>query len=588
MSKPERNAQPDSPAADAPRADADWNMTPPARRGGHETRIALLLVVCLVGAVGFVIHRKLEERKSGVQSADFQRPAPHSGAASAGSQSAEPQEPGGESFEPWSVAQHEPDAGDGLAHANHQPRAESWNDLPAGESGVSAPHEVDRGGDTGLFVMTGHTAGDVNAEQRQATRAEDEWNPFAAHPGADPAEGGDASGSDARSVVDGRVQATPPTFAESSEPLDTPEGDSTWSSDVHDSPLQPTADVAGTSAEFDPLAAASTGHAAGPGEHTSSSAPFELFGSEPESDAAAYDSRDVAESVELSGPLLEPVPIASPDAAPLPTGNASEGLTVEATAGESRPAADNPWEQAPVDTRTTGDTPPPVEFDFSASPANPIQTTGGQQGEAGFFFETDSPPQTSGGWDSPAAGESPASARPPDPFVQAPTTTGIPVGGSGGVPVHTVHSGENFWTIARQHYGAGRYANALAAYNQQRIPDPRKLRPGMKVLVPDAQLLSQQYPRLTGAAYGPGTGPAAQRPGFFVDSNGQPAYRVGRHDTLSDIAARCLGRSSRWVQVFGMNRDQLKDANSLKTGMVLRLPADATQVGVVSGEAIAR
>jgi nucleoid-associated protein YgaU len=151
-----------------------------------------------------------------------------------------------------------------------------------------------------------------------------------------------------------------------------------------------------------------------------------------------------------------------------------------------------------------------------------------------------------------------------------------------------VRSGDNFWTIARQHYGAGRYANALAAYNQARIPDPRKMRPGMKVLIPDAQVLVQLYPRLTGAAYGPQSPAAAQPAGFFVDSNGQPAYRVGRHDTLSDIAARCLGRSSRWVQVLGMNRDQLQDAGSLKSGMVLRLPADATQVSVVSGEALAR
>jgi nucleoid-associated protein YgaU len=63
---------------------------------------------------------------------------------------------------------------------------------------------------------------------------------------------------------------------------------------------------------------------------------------------------------------------------------------------------------------------------------------------------------------------------------------------------------------------------------------------------------------------------------------------VGKNDTLTGIAARHLGRSSRWVQVLGMNRDQLKDGNSLKIGMVLKLPQDASQVSVVAETAIAR
>jgi hypothetical protein len=318
------------------------------------------------------------------------------------------------------------------------------------------------------------------------------------------------------------------------------------------------------------------------------SAPIELFGSEPKGGVAEHHSRGAAESAEFDGPLLEPVPIPARDAAHIPAGNDNVGLIAESPARESDTAGDNPWESAPADSLATSDAGAPVEFDFSTSPAHPIQTTGGQQGDSGLFFESEASPQSSKDWDSTAANESPAPANPPDPFVQVPSATGTPAGGDGGIPVHTVRSGENFWTIARQHYGAGRYANALAAYNQSRISDPRKMRPGMKVLIPDEQVLSQQYPRLTGAAYGPSAAPAAQRAGFFIDSNGQPAYRVGRHDTLSDIAARCLGRSSRWVQVLGMNRDQLKDANSLKTGMVLRLPADATQVSIVSGEATAR
>ena len=58
-------------------------------------------------------------------------------------------------------------------------------------------------------------------------------------------------------------------------------------------------------------------------------------------------------------------------------------------------------------------------------------------------------------------------------------------------------------------------------------------------------------------------------------------YRVGSTDTLSSIARNHLGRSSRWVQIYQMNRDILKDGNTLSVGATLKLPGDASQVQVV-------
>ncbi|MDC0176330.1 LysM peptidoglycan-binding domain-containing protein, partial [Planctomycetaceae bacterium] len=63
--------------------------------------------------------------------------------------------------------------------------------------------------------------------------------------------------------------------------------------------------------------------------------------------------------------------------------------------------------------------------------------------------------------------------------------------------------------------------------------------------------------------------------GFQVDANGHPIYGVGADDTLTGIARAHLGRTSRWVQIFRMNRDQLPSPHKLKLGMVLRMPADA-------------
>jgi nucleoid-associated protein YgaU len=58
-------------------------------------------------------------------------------------------------------------------------------------------------------------------------------------------------------------------------------------------------------------------------------------------------------------------------------------------------------------------------------------------------------------------------------------------------------------------------------------------------------------------------------------------YRIGKNDSLNTIARDHLGRSTRWIQIFEMNRDQLKTPNDLKVGAVLRLPLDASAVRVV-------
>jgi LysM repeat protein len=60
-------------------------------------------------------------------------------------------------------------------------------------------------------------------------------------------------------------------------------------------------------------------------------------------------------------------------------------------------------------------------------------------------------------------------------------------------------------------------------------------------------------------------------------SNPKPAstetfHTVERGDTLSSIAAKYLGRESRFYELFDANRDQLQRANDLKPGMKLRIP----------------
>ncbi|MEZ6146022.1 MAG: LysM domain-containing protein [Planctomycetaceae bacterium] len=145
--------------------------------------------------------------------------------------------------------------------------------------------------------------------------------------------------------------------------------------------------------------------------------------------------------------------------------------------------------------------------------------------------------------------------------------------------------------MAQEAYGTARYVPALAQYNQDRVPHPDKLKVGVKLRIPPPEVLETRFPNLfrttnrrdTMIAPVGGQSPnsaAAAQSELFRDRQGRPVCRVGEDDTLSSLAQRYLGRSSRWTEIYGMNGDQLKSPETLKPGMILRLPADATRIAV--------
>lgn len=173
------------------------------------------------------------------------------------------------------------------------------------------------------------------------------------------------------------------------------------------------------------------------------------------------------------------------------------------------------------------------------------------------------------------------SPRPVTGAMSTPRTT--PVTEPVNEDVYQVQSGDNYWTISRRFYGTARFFGALAEYNRHRIQDPEKMRPGMYVLVPDIEILHRRYPELTGGGQS-GTSPEDLVAGFFVDSEGRPAYRVGKGVTLTDIAQQHLGRATRWVEIYRLNKDHIPDVKTLKIGSVLVLPPDACQVRLAPNE----
>ena len=171
---------------------------------------------------------------------------------------------------------------------------------------------------------------------------------------------------------------------------------------------------------------------------------------------------------------------------------------------------------------------------------------------------------------------------------------------------YIVKEGENFWSISRSVYGSSRYFQQLADYNRSRVPDPGRMRPGVKIVTPPLSVLtggrvsarpnsltsttpdrSEFTTDTTGRGNSVDAGESTEESGvpeqgIYFTSQGYPMFRVGRDDTLTTIAAEHLGRWARWRQVYEMNRDQVDDPNKLRIGMSLKLPADASRSPLVN------
>ena len=117
--------------------------------------------------------------------------------------------------------------------------------------------------------------------------------------------------------------------------------------------------------------------------------------------------------------------------------------------------------------------------------------------------------------------------------------------------VYTVKPDESYWSISKTVYGSIRFFQALEQHNRPRISSAKKLRPGMKVLVPEEKFLLASYSKLIPGAQKSSSAnqPENVTQGLYFTPSGHPMFRVGPEDTLSDIAHKHLGRTTRWVEI---------------------------------------
>jgi LysM domain len=111
---------------------------------------------------------------------------------------------------------------------------------------------------------------------------------------------------------------------------------------------------------------------------------------------------------------------------------------------------------------------------------------------------------------------------------------------------HVVQAGDDLWSLAERHYGDGREWRNIAAANPTVLTGgPDRLQIGWRLRIPD---LDQDLPA------------------------GDRVITVRRGETLSSIAERELGSSTRWTDIFKVNKAQLSDPDELAVGMRLVVP----------------
>lgn len=253
----------------------------------------------------------------------------------------------------------------------------------------------------------------------------------------------------------------------------------------------------------------------------------------------------------------------------------------DARAGESFPGEPLKRTETTSEGYVDPDQPSPSE----AAPETAVAEAGGG---------VQSPPESntllskrdaeSGGVQEEAAGEGGAqetvvppptrtvSANPPTPTGTRRTNSKVP-----GFPKkHTLKEGETYWDLAVKYYGKGWLHPEISKANKKKGSNPKKLRPGMVVLIPPPPPKAiKKVKKQIGTGPGPvKTGAGSVKPPASVAPKSPPPgyYVVKKNDTLSGIAERLLGSSRHMGKFYEVNKSLELEYTQLQVGTRLRVP----------------
>ncbi len=571
----------------------DWGIAPTRKGFSRETKLGVAFV-CMLGVVfGFVLYKKIEHNRAS-QGDLLAGEQPKGHPLGQGSQSLEGTTPIASGY-PISASNTVP-AAQNIPQVPEPPPSGSPNLAKVSWNQESFPTPVpETPTTTPTPVSTPTPAGgewSQPAPMDFAPPVETKGNPFA-HSSGTPSTAVTVESSAPETITVTQTQGVPTEFQPVPEIAQAPEAfqppTETPGSPFGSQPIPQTPMETNVNPASEPIQIASSNPKAGspfdpfPAEPTPAeptpvpnvqAPPMESIPLEPipvEAIPFASNSQEFPQAQAEVSASPTPVPIPEPSLNAVPVETPSTPFPHELpgnSLAQVSPADSNPFPMpTPVESNPF---PMPTPAPTPAATPTPVESNP-------FPMPTPTPTPTPAATPMPTPttfphGEPERVANTPTPVSNVPSANQL----DAQPKVYVVQPGDNYWTISKHQYGTVRYFSALALYNQKRIPDPKKMRPGMKVLAPSRETLERQYPELF-PQFGAGANPK-QPSGFFVDPSGKPMYRVGRDDTLGGISQRHLGRFSRWVEIYQINKNRLKNPNALTVGEVLELPANASQV----------
>ena len=210
-----------------------------------------------------------------------------------------------------------------------------------------------------------------------------------------------------------------------------------------------------------------------------------------------------------------------------------------------------PAKAAPADAISTGSSAPTTA---PAAPATPVATQGIAGSTSAVGSASARPAPTAAPVGLPPL---PAAAKPAPATATPATTPAAPASKAASADTYTVKEGDSIASIWRSISGSERGWEKLLAANPG--VDPSRLKIGQVLKVPDHKAAAAtDTPAATSA---PATKTAAG------------TYTVQSGDTLSRIAAKTLGDSKRWKEIYEANRDTLgNDPSALEVGQSIKIP----------------
>lgn len=132
--------------------------------------------------------------------------------------------------------------------------------------------------------------------------------------------------------------------------------------------------------------------------------------------------------------------------------------------------------------------------------------------------------------------------------------------------LHKVRRGDSLSELAEKYLGSANRHLEIFQANREAMRNPNDLSIGMLLKIPAAAGVNPppEVPE-----------PAEETPPVSGSPAGVTEYRVKWGESLSSIALRTLGDAERYLEIYRLNRNQMKNPDDLHPGMVLKIPSAA-------------